>query len=144
VSCNKLIGLGSGLTPSGDDLIVGYLAGLWSTVRDRKERSDFLKAFGKLLRGAARQTNEISQAYLVQAASGQVSSGLTRLMEAIGNRWQPVRLAQAAERVMSFGHTSGMDTLTGLLAGMILWDGEPLYNNLMELRSIHLWQQPNG
>ena len=32
---NTLIGLGSGLTPSGDDLLVGYLAGLWCTVQDR-------------------------------------------------------------------------------------------------------------
>lgn len=143
-SCNKLIGLGTGLTPSGDDLLVGYLAGLRSTVRDRKEQSDFLEALGEMLRTAAKQTNEISQAYLVQAAFGQVSSGLTRLIEAIGNGWQPARLSQAAERVMNFGHTSGMDTLTGLLVGLILWDGGPHYHNLMELRSIHLWQPPNG
>ena len=29
--CARLIGCGPGLTPAGDDLIVGFLAGLWST-----------------------------------------------------------------------------------------------------------------
>jgi hypothetical protein len=120
-SCNKLIGLGTGLTPSGDDLIVGYLAGLWSAVRDRKEHSNFLNALEKTLRSAAGQTNEISQAYLVQAASGQVSSGLTRLIEAIAYGWESDRLLEAAIRVMRIGHSSGMDTVTGLLVGLDLW-----------------------
>ena len=34
----RLIGCGPGLTPSGDDLIVGFLAGLWSTTGDAPAR----------------------------------------------------------------------------------------------------------
>ena len=40
----RLIGCGPGLTPAGDDLIVGFLAGLWSTRSDDPTRRRFLDA----------------------------------------------------------------------------------------------------
>jgi hypothetical protein len=123
-SCKKLIGLGQGLTPSGDDLLVGYLAGLWSAVRDREERRAFLRELGEALRSVATQTNGLSRTYLVLAADGQVSSGITGLIEAICRGWETDRLLDAAEKVMRIGHTSGMDTVTGLLVGLGAWDGE--------------------
>jgi hypothetical protein len=78
-----LIGLGSGLTPSGDDLLVGYLAGLWCTVQDRSERLKFVSNFGKATIRLSSETNDISRTYLYHAAQGQVSSRLANLAEAI-------------------------------------------------------------
>ncbi len=77
-SLNALIGLGVGLTPSGDDLLVGYLAGLWCTVQDRPERLQFVSDLGKEINRLSQQTNDISRSYLYHASRGQVSSSTGR------------------------------------------------------------------
>jgi hypothetical protein len=123
---NALIGLGPGLTPSGDDLLAGYLAGLWCTVRDRSERAQFILSLGKTILGLSRQTNDISRTYLYHAAQGQVSSLLANLAEAISQGESPDRLLDLAEAAMSVGHASGMEAVTGLLMGLAAWVGDHL------------------
>ncbi len=123
-SCCKLIGLGQGLTPSGDDLLVGYLAGLWSTVKDCVERRVFIQELSEAITRSAAQTTDLSRTYLILAAKGQVSRSISVLIEAISQGWGTIPLLQAAEKVMSVGHTSGMDMATGLLIGLGIWDGE--------------------
>ena len=116
-----LIGLGSGLTPNGDDLLVGYLAGLWCTVRDRNERIQLLSNLGKTITHHSKLTNDISRAYLYHASQGQVSNLLVNLAEAINMGGNPNRLLDIAETTMRVGHTSGMDAVTGLLMGLTAW-----------------------
>lgn len=123
---NALIGLGPGLTPSGDDLLVGYLAGLWCTVRDRSERAQFISSLGKTIIGLSRQTNDISRTYLYHAVQGQVSSRLANLAEAISQGESPDRLLDLAEAAMNVGHTSGLEAVTGLLMGLVAWPGDYL------------------
>ncbi len=117
-----LIGLGPGLTPGGDDLLVGYLAGLWCTIRDRNERARFISTLGKTVIRLSRQTNDISRTYLYHAARGQVSSRLAALAEAICRGDNSDRLLDAAEAAMRAGHTSGMEAVAGLLVGLIVWN----------------------
>jgi len=123
-----LIGLGPGLTPGGDDLLVGYLAGLWCTVRDSNERVQFISTLGKTVIRLSRQTNDISRTYLYHAARGQVSSRLAALAEAIcaqhllGRGDHSDRLLEAAESAMRVGHTSGMEAVAGLLVGLTVWN----------------------
>jgi hypothetical protein len=118
-----LVGLGGGLTPSGDDLLVGYLAGLWCTTRGREERVEFLSGLGKAAVRLSRQTNDISRTYLVHAARGQVSSRLAILARAISRGERSGRLLEVAEAAMQVGHASGMEAVTGLLLGLSAWDG---------------------
>ncbi len=117
-----LIGLGPGLTPGGDDLLVGYLAGLWCTVRDSNERAGFISTLGKTVIRLSRQTNDISRTYLYHAARGQVSSRLAALAEAICRGDNSDRLLDAAEAAMRVGHTSGMEAVAGLLVGLTVWN----------------------
>jgi hypothetical protein len=121
---NDLIGLGAGLTPSGDDLIVGYLAGLWCTVRDRRERLQFISDLGKEVIRLSQQTTDISQTYLYHASQGQVSSRLADLAEEICRGENSDRLFAAAKSAMQVGHTSGMDAVTGLLIGLVAWEAD--------------------
>ena len=121
-----LIGLGSGLTPSGDDLLVGYMTGLWCTARDRNERTQFISSLGKTIIRLSVQTNDISRPYLYYAAQGQVSSHLVDLAEAISQGESRNRLLDIAEAAMSVGHTSGMEAVTGLLVGLGAWEGNHL------------------
>ncbi|MGB8982041.1 MAG: DUF2877 domain-containing protein [Anaerolineales bacterium] len=116
-----LIGLGSGLTPSGDDLLVGYLAGLWCTVQDKDERTRFILKLGKNIIDLSSRTNDISRTYLYHAAQGQVSSRLADLAEAICRGEKPERLSEIGEAAMKIGHTSGMDAVTGLFIGLGVW-----------------------
>lgn len=116
-----LIGLGTGLTPSGDDLLVGCLAGLWCAVLDKSERIQFVTSLGKAVIRLSRQTNDISRTYLFHASRGQVSSRLADLAEAICHAENSDRLLTVAESAMQVGHTSGMDAVTGLLIGLTTW-----------------------
>jgi hypothetical protein len=125
-SVSSLIGLGSGLTPSGDDLLVGYLAGLWCTTKDRSARAKFITGLAKTIIDLSGKTNDISRTYLYHAAQGQVSSRLSDLAEAICRGKNPERLSDIAEAAMNLGHTSGLDTVTGLLIGLAVWDGDQL------------------
>lgn len=116
-----LIGLGSGLTPGGDDLLGGFVAGLWCTDGDQSRRTTFITGLGSAIRHHSRQTNDISRTYLYHAVRGQVSSLLANLAEAISRGEAPDQLAGVAEAAMQVGHTSGMDTVTGLLIGLATW-----------------------
>jgi hypothetical protein len=123
---NSLIGLGSGLTPSGDDVLIGFMTGLRCTTRDRIERAQFITSLGKTVIHLSGQTNDISRTYLYHAAGGQVSSRLANLAEAICRGENSESLLKIAEIAMSVGHTSGLDTVTGLLAGLAVWEGNRL------------------
>jgi len=116
-----LIGLGTGLTPSGDDLLVGYLAGLWCTASRQGERVKFLSCLGKSVIRLSRRTNDISRTYLVHAARGQVSNRLAALAEAICQGESPDRLLETTEAATHIGHTSGTEAVTGLLIGLAAW-----------------------
>jgi hypothetical protein len=123
---NSLIGLGPGLTPSGDDLLVGYMAGLWCRVQDKSERAQFISSLGETISRLSHQTNDISRTYLTHAVRGQVSSRLADLAEAISRGANPEHLLTIAESAMRIGHTSGMETVTGLLVGLTAWEGNHL------------------
>ena len=116
-----LIGLGPGLTPCGDDLLAGYMAGLWCTVRKQKDRTHFISELGNRIIELSVRTNDISRTYLFHAVHGQVSSRIAALAEAIRGAEEPYRLLEAAEQAIQNGSTSGMDTVTGLLLGISAW-----------------------
>ncbi len=116
-----LVGLGHGLTPSGDDFLVGYLAGLHCTAVSRNDRQSYLTELSKIVVRLSRQTNDISRTYLWHASHGQVSSYLVALAHAIAQGENSDRLLPAAENALHMGHTSGMDTVSGLLLGLATW-----------------------
>ena len=129
----SLIGCGPGLTPSGDDLIVGFLAGLWSTAGDDPEQHAFRRALCAAVAAAARATGDISRAYLTHATRGRFAEPLATLAARIGDG-APVgeieRLTAAALRV---GHSSGRDGVLGLLLGLSAWSAHPVPGRDLEM-----------
>jgi hypothetical protein len=113
---DRMIGRGPGLTPSGDDLITGFLAGLFSTAADDRARRAFLEAFCLTVAAGAPSTSEISRPYLTHAAAGWFAEPLVTLARQIGAGAD--RCAIAARRV---GHTSGSASVFGLLLGLAAW-----------------------
>ncbi|MEW6028121.1 MAG: DUF2877 domain-containing protein [Chloroflexota bacterium] len=124
-AAGQMIGLGPGVTPSGDDILIGFLAGLWSMAGENGHQLAFIRSFGRELIQLAKGTSEISRTYLYHAAQGQFSSSLSHLAEAITTSDCVEEAARAAMRV---GHSSGMDAVTGLLIGLCVWNiPSPLY-----------------
>jgi hypothetical protein len=123
---SALIGLGPGLTPTGDDLLVGYMAGLWCRTGEDIKRKKYISNLGKTLIELSFKTTDISRSYLYHSALGQVSRSLADLAEAICKGMDSNQLYERANTAMHVGHTSGMDAVTGLLLGLAAWDGDLL------------------
>lgn len=108
---SQFIGLGEGLTPSGDDFLVGLLWALWVGEADRLPGFDtFLYAVQSILH----KTNDISAQMLRFAIRKRFTEPLISLARVSG----PTDCAEAFKRIAAFGHTSGFDTLCGLLVGL--------------------------
>lgn len=108
-----LIGLGPGLTPSGDDLIGGAMIALH--MFSHVEAADRLA--GWALPIARRGTGKFSLAHLEQAAGGQGAEALHRVIAAItdGNE---AALKICLREIDLIGHSSGWDALAGAAAVM--------------------------
>lgn len=122
-SARQMIGLGPGVTPSGDDILIGFLAGLWSMAGESREKLTFIRSFGADLLELAGQTSEISRTYLMHAAQGQFSSSLSYLAEAIATGGG---VEESIRSAMLVGHSSGADSVTGLLMGLCVWNTDSL------------------
>ena len=118
---DRLIGLGPGLTPAGDDVIVGLLAGLWSAQGERPERLAFLASLNKAVLRAAAATNEISRAFLRHATAGSVAEPLALLARRIAEAAGMDEVERAAARALAVGHSSGADGVLGLLLALAAW-----------------------
>jgi hypothetical protein len=114
-SARKLAGLGKGLTPAGDDFIMGVLLG-YQFVRTQNGASQFLAGVVKGLEG---RTNALSMAFIRSACRGEASVAWHKLYEGlvIGSVGQ---MREACRRVLQTGHSSGADALTGFVA-VIAW-----------------------
>lgn len=64
------IGRGPGLTPAGDDFIVGYVAGLHAHREAAGRRRNFTEAMSAWLTTQLARTNDVAAAYLEAAARG--------------------------------------------------------------------------
>jgi hypothetical protein len=106
------------LTPSGDDFIVGYLTGLWSTVGDDSSRLRFISSLGAWLSQVSTGTNEISRTYIKCAVNGNVSEPIATLAQHVGQEKSMDSVRQATRTALEVGHTSGADGVLGLLLGV--------------------------
>lgn len=100
----KLIGLGIGLTPCGDDFLCGALAGL--TLCNGWEHP-FSVSLRALLLQHLSDTNQISAAFLQRALEQQFSTPILSLADFPTHQ-------QIFDKFIQIGHSSGMDTLCGI------------------------------
>jgi hypothetical protein len=112
-----LVGNGPGLTPSGDDALVGLLAVL-HRVGPTELCSDALRLLAESLDALLCRTTTIGAHYLRLAIDGHFGEHLTDLVDALGSG-NGVRAEQVA-RVRATGATSGADALVGVVAGLRL------------------------
>ena len=110
-AARPLVGLGPGLTPSGDDALAGMEAALHALGHPA---AGFLAT---ALDDVADRTTTVSATLLRHAARGEFTERIHRLIAALlGDN--DAALPGAIERAIAWGATSGMDGLIGVLAGL--------------------------
>ena len=109
-----LCGRGRGLTPTGDDILAGWMAIGWLLYGPDPT---FLAACQQIMEVAKRQTHLLSQCWLGYAAQGDVAEPIVLLLEAL-TRDDEMRLDAAVKAVLAMGATSGHDVLRGILLGL--------------------------
>ena len=100
----RLIGLGSGLTPSGDDFLCGVLAGLRILKLDKH---DFCIQLKSAISKHLGDTIDISAAFLACALQNEFSL-------AVNSLGGIPSAEEMKESFLAIGHSSGMDTLCGV------------------------------
>jgi hypothetical protein len=100
----ELIGLGPGLTPAGDDFLIGALAGL-----DVLGQTNMHAALSRAVVAAAGRTSPLSASLLRAAAAGHVGENLHRIVAALVTGDADAAILAAAR----IGYTSGFDALAG-------------------------------
>ena len=101
---SQLVGLGPGLTPSGDDFLIGALAAL-----DALGQTNMHTALGRAVVAAAGRTSPLSASLLRAAAAGHVGENLHMMLAALVTGDADAAIDAAAR----IGHTSGWDALAG-------------------------------
>ena len=111
----RLLGLGPGLTPSGDDFLTGLLASRALCGRQEDVGSDaFARGVARLAKTA---TNPIACAAIAKAARGEVRERVARLIIALGSAAaEPV--SPALTQVLAIGSSSGTEIAFGVIRGL--------------------------
>ena len=125
-----LCGRGVGLTPTGDDILAGWMAVNWLLYGPL---TWFLEACQQIVAVAKQQTHLLSQCWLSYAATGDVATPIKALLDAL-TKEDDAQLAASMEAVLSMGATSGRDLIQGIVLGLV---GQAIHNeNLIHQHSI--------
>ena len=112
-AARSLLGLGPGLTPSGDDVLAAVLVTVCHLLPDLAR---VVADIGEDVAALARShTAPVSAALLSWAACGEGVPGLLTLVDAVG---QGGDVTATAENLLRVGHSSGRDLSEGVRAGV--------------------------
>lgn len=110
----QFIGLGPGLTPAGDDFIIGWLAGLALRAGTPLQR-EFLRDLCAGIAPLGSATTSVSRQHLEDACALAFSERLSDLCLAIGDAAPGPNLTSAVAAQLQVGASSGADAAAGLL-----------------------------
>jgi hypothetical protein len=106
-----LAGTGIGLTPSGDDFLVGVMLGIHSAIPAAEAN-----VLGSTIYSAsAGRTTGISRAWLAAASRGQAIQAWHALVDSLISSDRSM-VDRACQSLIGLGHTSGADALAGFTA----------------------------
>lgn len=112
-AAHEVIGLGPGLTPSGDDVVAGALVALALTSRlDRRTCATVLDR-------ARTHTTALSSALLEAATKGQLIPEAAQLLEAIAAAAPQPQIDARADDLFAVGSHSGHDLAAGILGALV-------------------------
>ena len=109
---SRVIGAGHGLTPSGDDMLVGFALAVFCY------RTEAMDELGKCCQPYLENTTDISRYLLLDALSGRFTAPLTNLLLALQHGQN---IGHAIKTAAQIGSTSGKDGIFGLYHGLQLF-----------------------
>jgi hypothetical protein len=116
----NLIGLGPGLTPAGDDMLLGLMISMLYFSENFNEVSVDVKKINKdIISNISGRTTIISEEFLIESSVGKVNEGVASLMENILTS-KNKDLENSVRKVLDLGGTSGADTVFGVILGSYL------------------------
>lgn len=127
----RLAGLGPGLTPLGDDLLLGCCLALTILAHEPAHHHDWLTLRALLAQTAAPATTARSAAWLRQAGYGEFARELAALAHALceaNARW----IDRLFKRILTIGSSSGWATAYGVSRALCLLldnKGRPALSN---------------
>lgn len=107
-----LVGRGPGLTPSGDDVVVGLVAA--ATARGMLDPA--AREWLSLTYADRRITTDVAREYVRCALEGTFARSVVAVLAALGR--SDAALTAATSELLAHGHTSGADLLMGLYQGL--------------------------
>jgi len=123
-AASMLIGLGEGLTPAGDDFLVGLVAALRSGTGDDSRSTALVAAITAPMVAAHERTTPFAAQALMFAARGHFDAIVARTLEALIAEVDDRAFVRALEESLTIGATSGADLVTGMLVGLRARDVE--------------------
>jgi len=115
---SRLVGAGPGLTPAGDDVLVGLLAALVRGGDSSPRIASVASWVGAAVMRKAFRTTDISRHYLRLAARGHFGEPLSELVDAVVIGADAQVVSDRAGDVLSVGASSGADAALGVLLGL--------------------------
>lgn len=110
----NLAGLGIGLTPSGDDIIMGALYAAW--IIHPPEIASVLAS--EVAETASALTTSLSAAWLRSAGRGEAGSLWHQFFDVMLTGGD---IQSKIKNILAVGHTSGADALTGFMGVLTCW-----------------------
>ncbi|MCZ7562685.1 MAG: DUF2877 domain-containing protein [Burkholderiales bacterium] len=112
-----LLGLGPGLTPSGDDFVGAALCVRLFAARVEGRQAAWQAAAARLVAAAPARTNEVSATLFGDLVAGETYAPLAALLRALAAG--DCHGARGAARALAaLGHSSGWDMLAGCVLGL--------------------------
>ena len=118
----RIMGLGPGLTPSGDDFLAGVMAaGVFMSLAYEELHSTLEKINFSIFHSNLAGTTTYGQILLNDAKRGEVVRPLGQLLQGILCGDEVAFLVSLTHEVMALGESSGKDSLVGIIFGMELF-----------------------
>ncbi len=117
---DALVGLGAGLTPSGDDFLGGFLFGV-NAVR-RAYPAARVMGYELHVHLYRSRTHPISLAILGDCSQGHAIAPLHEIVNSILLGASARSLRSPISQLLNLGHSTGWDMLAGLVAGLLTAD----------------------
>jgi hypothetical protein len=113
----QLIGLGQGLTPSGDDFLVGLLLAFSMNKQDEFCQKKWSQV---VVKEAENNTNIISCSALKYAAVGQTRETIGLFIKTLATEENEEQVKKDLTTIMKIGSSSGTEMAWGILSGLTL------------------------
>jgi hypothetical protein len=111
----QLIGVGEGLTPSGDDFNCGMLAAQFY-LRGHTHADELKDQLISQIMRRINTTTVISKEFLIYACEGKFSQMVKNVLI---KSQKELDVTSEIIKIRDIGHTSGIDFLTGLYFGLL-------------------------